>query len=105
MIVQYQTILLMCDTPGCNEQTLVSFESLDFCEEMVKSIKWSLESFPGEKNWDNTTIIACPRCSKLDPSERSLKKEHDCVFVRTTKAGKPSPLGKVLQCIFCDKIK
>ena len=93
--------------PDCNN----GFEVLGIDADIVKMAKalgWSFIDFPGEERWGTAYVASCPECSADE--EKGIIKEatdenHNCIYIRKTKTGKPSEYGKYLTCFICGKIK
>ena len=96
-----------CDMPDC----YACFEILGLDEGIVKMaevIGWVFIDFPGEQSYTDSHVVACPKCTVDE--EKGIVKEatddnHDCIYIRKTKTGKPSHYGKYLSCFICGKIK
>lgn len=94
-----------CDMPDCYK----GFEVLGFdadLRKMAEAIGWNFVDFPGENG--NTWVSSCPKCSFNETKGITIvatDENHDCIYVRRTKAGKLSHYGKCLTCFICGKIK
>lgn len=95
-------IEISCDFPGCDEWLLFGHEGWSKIGKMIHAINWTWITFPGEVKGMAETLCFCAGCKEKDPGDI---KEHKCVYVRRTKAGKPSDYGKILECYYCEKIK
>ena len=102
----YQQIIsveVFCDFPECDEYLLFAWEEAgEKIQIMMRAIGWTSISFPGEKKYEQECLDFCAECKEKDP--RSIK-EHECIYMRKTKTGKPSEYGSILECYFCGRKK
>ena len=96
-------IEITCDFPMCEEWLLFGPEGWDKIEKMIYAIGWTHISFPSEDKTERLKYLTfCSDCKKKElPLDSGVNKNHHCVFMRTTKTGKPSEYGTVLTCYYC----
>jgi len=93
-------IEISCDFPGCDEYLLFSNKGWGKIKKMIYAIGWTSISFPGENKHEEEFLHFCARCKGRN---LNLIEDHECIFIRKTKKGKPSEYGTVLACYFCEK--
>lgn len=96
-------IEIRCDFPGCDEYLLFGHEEWEKISKMIKAIGWTSISFPGgASDLVDESLDFCSECKNKDVL--SIE-DHNCIYMRKTKGGKPSYLGSILECYFCGKLK
>lgn len=94
-----------CDFPECDEYFLFHYggEINPDMKKVIDALGWTvLEYSPESDRFDSAVLWLCPECKKEDIP---IKEEHECVFARYTKQGKPSRKGTILTCVFCERTK
>lgn len=77
-----------------------------YLRKAIQVLGWAYVDFPGEEG--ETSIYSCSECvakAKKGIEVEATDDNHNCIFIRKTKTGKPSEYGKELSCFICGKFK